>query len=76
MGLMQTFLEILRLDPPPGRPTVDDYCAVEQERLDLSERCDALVAILKAKGETVATIERKVLTYRSAKLNAVKAGVA
>lgn len=35
MGLMQTFLEILRLDPPPGKPSVADYCSVEQERLNL-----------------------------------------
>lgn len=35
MGLLQTFREILRLDPPPGRPSVDDYCSVEQERINL-----------------------------------------
>ena len=35
MGLLQTFLEILRLDTPPRKPTVTDYCAVEQERLNV-----------------------------------------
>lgn len=35
MGLLQTFLEILRLDTKPGKPTTDDYCAVEQERINL-----------------------------------------
>lgn len=35
MGLRETFLRILSLDPPPPRPTVDDYCSVEQERINL-----------------------------------------
>lgn len=39
MGLLQTFREILRLDPPPGRPTVDEFCSVENERLNLEFKC-------------------------------------
>lgn len=41
MGLLQTFKEILRPDPPPRKPTVDDYCLVEQERLNLEIERDA-----------------------------------
>lgn len=40
MGLLKTFLDILRRDPPPGRPSVEEYCATEQERLNLEHECE------------------------------------
>lgn len=70
MGLLQTFLEILRLDPPPKRPSVTDYCALEQERLDLELRCEAYRLILLNKGETDESLRRKVALYRGAKMRA------
>jgi hypothetical protein len=49
------------------RPSNRDYYALEQERLDLDLRCQALEAILLAKGETSGTIARKIAMYQSAK---------
>lgn len=39
MSLLSAFLEALRRDPPP--PSVKDYCAVEQERVNLETERDA-----------------------------------
>lgn len=40
MGLRETFLKILAIDTPPKRPNVEDYCAVEHERLTLEHERD------------------------------------
>lgn len=61
--------EALRhLDPAP--PTPGDYCALEQERLDLELRCEAYRLILLNKGETDESLRRKVALYRGAKMRA------
>lgn len=35
MWLIEELRKALAGDPPPGKPSVADYCAVEQERLNL-----------------------------------------
>lgn len=63
MGLLQTFLEILRLDPPPGRPTVDDYCAVEQERINLEHERDVYKRELLRNGYRPETLKALVSSH-------------
>lgn len=54
----------------PSRPTAGDYCSIEQERLETDLRCEVYRAILLTKGETDASLARKVEMYRSAKIKA------
>lgn len=67
MWLIEELRKAFAGDPPPGKPSVKDYCELEQERLGLELRCKALEAILLTKGETKQSLERKVALYSGAR---------
>jgi hypothetical protein len=50
MKLLDMFYEALRRDPP--KPTVVDYCEVEQERLGIESERDCYKHILMSHGWT------------------------
>lgn len=67
MWLIEELRKAFAGDPPPGKPTVKEYCDLEQERLELELRCEAYRRILLSKGETEASLARKVALYRGAR---------
>lgn len=70
MGLLQSFLEILRRDEPEAVRHLDDSIECERERLECELRCEVYRSILLSKGETDASLARKVEMYRSARIKA------
>lgn len=39
MRIIEMLWDAIRRDPPPGKPSVAEYCATEQERLNLELEC-------------------------------------
>lgn len=67
MGFLQWAMAFFERHAPealrhlnPAAPTANDYCALEQERLELELRCEAYRLILLNKGETDESLRRKV----------------
>lgn len=70
MGFLEMALNFFRRNAPEAVRHLDDSIECERERLECELRCEVYRAILLTKGETDASLARKVEMYRSARIKA------
>ena len=61
--LIKWLMEAIDGDPPPKPPSVQDYCIVEQERINLETERDCYRRLLLRQGFTPARLAHQLHVY-------------